>query len=152
MQPQTARVLYRPGRIRARIRDRREEIMEINADCQPRAITYDRPRVRSYRKTDRIEQMAIILAAKEKDLEKLRRTYQRAVRELKELLDNMEGSGEIAQEERTILLMRYVDARPFREIAQELHKCEATIYRKHRSGIRALETRLDNPTGENVEN
>ena len=150
MQPLTDRMLTRPGRLRARIRDRREEIMEIIADCQPRAITYDRPRVRSYRKTDHIEQKAITLAAKEKDLANLKRTYLGAVGALRTLLDDMEAAGEIDQEERTIIIRRYVDDWPYREIARELHKSDKTVFRKRSSAIRALEARLDNPTGESV--
>ena len=130
--------MERPARLRREIQDQKEKILEIKLSALPRMRAYDAPLVQGSYQGDRIERL---VQAKIKAEDKL-----------EELLDDLQASGEITPEERDVLALRYIKRRSFSWIAEKTGRGLSTIFRRHRSGIEAIEARLDEYPRENVEN
>ena len=152
MNELTREFMERPARIQDGIRNQKEKLLEIRLSALPRMRAYDAPLVQGSYQGDRIERVVEAKIKAEEKLETLRRERREALDQIRELLDDLQDAGEITPEERDVLALRYIKRRSFSWIAEKTGRGLSTIFRRHRSGIEAIEARLDEYPRENVEN
>lgn len=152
MNELTREFMERPARLRREIQDQKEKILEINLSALPRMRAYDAPLVQGSYQGDRIERLVQAKIKAEDKLEELLEERREALDQIRGLLDDLQAAGEITPEERDVLALRYIKRRSFSWIAEKAGRSQATIFRRHRSGIEAIEARLDEYPRENVEN
>ena len=151
MNEATRDFMEKPARLQARIRDQKEKILEIKLSALPRMRAYDAPLVQGSYQGDRIERLVQAKIKAEDKLEELREERREALDQIRELLDDLQASGEITPEERDVLALRYIKRRSFSWIAEKAGRSQATIFRRHRSGIEAIEKHLGTDPAESAQ-
>lgn len=153
MNELTREFMEKPARLQTAIRDQKENILEIRLSALPRVKSYDSPRVQGSYQGDRIERLVQAKIKAEDKLEELLEERREAVDQIREILDDLQDAGEITPEERDVLALRYIKRRSFSWIAEKAGRSQATIFRRHRSGIQAIEKYIiDAYPAESVEN
>ena len=153
MNEATRDFMEKPARLRREIQDQKEKILEIKLSALPRMRAYDAPLVQGSYQGDRIERLVQAKIKAEDKLEELLEERREALDQIRELLDDLQDAGEITPEERDVLALRYIKRRSFSWIAEQAGRSQATIFRRHRSGIQAIEKRIiDAYPAESVEN
>lgn len=151
MNELTREFMEKPARLQARIRDQKEKILEIRLSALPRMRSYDAPLVQGSYQGDRIERVVEAKIKAEEKLEELQEERREALDQIRELLATLQDAGEITPEERDVLALRYIKRRSFSWIAEKAGRSQATIFRRHRSGIEAIEKHLGTDPAESAQ-
>lgn len=142
MNEATRDFMEKPARLQAMIREQKETILEIKLSALPRVKSYDSPRVQGSYQGDRIERLVQAKIKAEDKLEDLQEERREALDQIRELLATLQDAGEITDDEAHVLALRYIKRRSFSWIAEKTGKGLSTIFRRHRSGIQAIEKHM----------
>lgn len=112
---------------------------------------YDAPLVQGSYQGDRIERLVQAKIKAEDKLEELLEERRESLDQIRELLDDLQDAGEITPEERDVLALRYIKRRSFSWIAEKAGRSQGTIFRRHRSGIEAIEKHLGTDPAESAQ-
>lgn len=127
--------LTAPGRTAAEIRTKRRIRAERMSAAIPGAIRYDVPRVQSS-PSDRMSAMVAEADELDHEIVQLRNRLREERRQIAALAEQLDD------QERRVILLRYIDRVTWPDIARALHRSKSTVHRIHREAAAKLAEKL----------
>lgn len=124
--------LTRPIRTLKAIRELDSRIRAVEAGMYPSGMRYDRDRVQGT-KTDPMLLFAERIDELMNKLDELRTDYLFQLRAVEDAIEKLDD-----ENERAVLTYRYINRKPYTEIADIMFYSERTIHRLHRKGTQNI--------------
>ena len=125
--------LRRPNRILGDIIIQREKAETLRENVLPKGISFDKEKVQSVA-GDKMANYAARLEEIEKKLEELTEEYYQAINDIERVIYLVDN-----EDAREVLAKRYIARKPWIKIETEMEYMSiATVYRAHKTGLRAV--------------
>lgn len=125
--------LRRPNRILGDIIIQREKAETLRENVLPKGVSYDKEKVQSVA-GDKMANYAARLEEIEGKLEELTEEYYQAINDIERVIYLVDN-----EDAREVLAKRYIARKPWIKIETEMEYMSiATVYRAHKTGLRAV--------------
>ena len=125
--------LRRPNRILGDIIIQREKAETLRENVLPKGVSFDKEKVQSVA-GDKMANYAARLEEIESKLEELTEEYYEAINDIERVIYLVDN-----QDAREVLAKRYIARKPWIKIETEMEYMSiATVYRAHKTGLRAV--------------
>lgn len=149
MKHGTCELVEKPLRVRERLQEKCENLIELEYKALPRGRSFDQITINGGGSRDRMENIAISITTQKERIAGLREELRAAVSALDHMLRYLIAQGVINRQQAQLMHSYYAAGHTMSDISEKLHISRSTAYRWQRLCIAAIDTHIDTYPGQN---